>query len=77
VSARFGRHFAAGHMLDLSYGRSLYRVEQNQQDRTTQWFRLVGRAELPWRLFVLGDFEHDMGDDLQGPRGLFELGVLF
>ena len=50
VSARLGRHFAAGHMLDLSYGRSLYRVQLDEQDRVTQWLRLVGRVELPGRL---------------------------
>ena len=77
VSVRFGRYFAAGHMLDLSYGRSLYRVKESGEDRATQWIRLIGRADLPWRFFLLGDFEYDRGDDLSGPRGLLELGVLF
>ena len=46
VMARLGRRFAGGHMLDLLYGRSVYRVKQTEEDRTTQWLRLMGRGEL-------------------------------
>jgi hypothetical protein len=77
VSARLGRRFAAGHMLDLSLGRSLYRVKADEQQRTTQWVRLVGRLELGRRLFAVSDLEYDEGDDLQGPRVYFELGSVF
>ena len=75
--ARVGRRFDGGHMLDLSLGRSIYRVKQTEQNRTTQWLRLMGRAELGYRVYLQGDFEYDSGDDLQGPRGLLELGILF
>ena len=75
--ARLGRRFAGGHMIDLSYGRSAYRVKLNEEDRTTQFFRLMGRGELGRRVYVQGDFEYDSGDDLQGPRGFLELGILF
>jgi len=75
--ARVGRRFDGGHMLDLSLGRSVYRVKQTEQDRTTQWLRLMGRAELGYRVYLQGDFEYDSGDDLQGPRGFLELGILF
>ncbi|MGD8895052.1 MAG: hypothetical protein PVJ73_03365 [Acidobacteriota bacterium] len=77
VSARAGWRAAAGHTLDLSFGYSRYRVEQTQQDRAQQWLRLIGRAELGRRLYVLGDLEYDNGDDLEGPRAFVELGVLF
>ena len=77
VLARVGRRFAGGHMLDLSYGRSAYRVKLNAEDRTTQFFRLMGRGELGRRVYVQGDFEYDSGDDLEGPRGFLEVGILF
>jgi hypothetical protein len=77
LSGRVGWRLPAGHTLDLSYGYSLYRVADTQEDRTTQWLRLGGRVELGRRLYVLGDFEYDAGDDLKGPRGFLELGVVF
>ena len=77
VIARVGRRFDGGHMLDLSLGRSVYRVKQTEQDRMTQWLRLMGRGELGHRVYLQGDFEYDSGDDLKGPRGFLELGILF
>jgi hypothetical protein len=77
LMARLGRRFAGGHTLDLSFGRSLYRLKLTEQDRSTQWLRLSGRGELGRRVYLQGDFEYDSGDDLQGPRGVLELGVLF
>jgi len=77
VMARVGRRFEGGHMLDLSLGHSLYRMKLTEQDRTTQWLRLMGRAELGHRVYLQGDFEYDAGDDLKGPRGFLELGMLF
>ncbi len=77
VIARVGRRFDGGHLLDLSFGRSLYRVKQNEEERSTQWLRLMGRGELGHRVYLQGDFEYDSGDDLQGPRGFLELGILF
>jgi hypothetical protein len=77
VVARLGRRFAGGHLLDLSYGGSFYRVKLTQESRSTQWLRLLGRGELPHRVYVQGDFEYDSGDDLSGPRGSLEVGILF
>lgn len=77
VTARLGWRAIAGHTLDVSYGYSLYRVAETEQDRTTQWLRFVGRGELTRRLYVLGDVEYDTGDDLKGPRVFLELGVFF
>jgi hypothetical protein len=77
VTTRLGWRAAAGHTVDLSYGYSLYRVTETDQDRTTQWLRLVGRGELTRRLYLLGDVEYDTGDDLEGPRVFLELGVFF
>ena len=77
LTARVGRRFAGGHVLDLSFGRSLYRVKLTDEDRSTQWLRLLGRAELGHRIYCQGDFEYDRGDDLKGPRGFLEVGILF
>jgi hypothetical protein len=77
VMARLGRRFGGGHMVDLSYGRSVYRVKVTEEDRTTQWLRLVGRGELGRRVYLQGDFEYDTGDDLEGPRAFLEVGVRF
>jgi hypothetical protein len=77
LTARVGRRFAGGHVLDLSFGRSLYRVKLTEEDRSTQWLRLLGRAELGHRVYCQGDFEYDRGDDLKGPRGFLEVGILF
>jgi hypothetical protein len=77
VSANLGWSLGRGHMMDLSYGYSLYRVIQTAQSRNTQWLRFLGRAQLTRWLYVLGDLEYDAGDDLEGPRVFLELGVLF
>jgi len=77
LSGRLGRSFRAGHLLELAYGYSLYRVEETREDRSTQWFRLVGRGELTRKVYLSADFEYDMGDDLKGPRGFLELGYQF
>jgi hypothetical protein len=77
VIARVGRRFDGGHMLDLSLGGSVYRMKLTEQNRSTQWLRLMGRAELGHRVYLQGDFEYDTGDDLEGPRGFLELGILF
>ena len=77
VSANFGWYLGGGHMLDLSYGHSLYRVLQTEENRTTRWLRFLGRVQLNRRFYVLGDLEYDAGDDLEGPRMFLELGVLF
>jgi hypothetical protein len=86
VTAGIGRHLRGGHMLDLSYGASFYDIQQAeltalsptpQPRRTTQWLRLLGRAELGHRVYMQGDFEYDTGDDLKGPRAFLELGYLF
>ena len=77
VTARAGWRAVAGHTLDLSYGYSRYDVEQTQENRTQQWLRLLGRGQLPYGLYVLGDLELDSGDDLDGPRAFVELGIVF
>lgn len=84
-SARVGKRFTAGHNLEASYSRSVYRATPSVfgeamplvQQRVTQWLRLSGRAELGRGVYLVGDVEFDRGDDLQGTRALFELGYRF
>ncbi len=77
ASLRIGRRFGPGHSLDLSYGQSLYRVSETGESRQARWLRLLGRASLGRRLYVLSDLEYDAGDDLEGLRLFVELGAAF
>lgn len=77
ITGGLGKRLGRGHMLDLSYSRSLYQVRETGDRRTTAWLRLVGRGELGRHVYALGDLEYDRGDDLKGPRGYFELGYQF
>lgn len=77
VIARVGRRFDRGHTLDLSFGGTRYRLKLTEEDRSTRWVRLMGRAELGHRVYLQGDLEYDDGDDLKGPRAFLELGVRF
>lgn len=77
LTAQTGKHFGRGHYLDLGYGSSVYRLLASADRRTTQWLRLSGRAQLFRGLYCVGDLEYDRGDDIEGPRGLVELGYQF
>lgn len=77
VTAQTGKRFKGGHQIDFSYGRSLYRVKATSQDRRTEYFRFTGRGDVGRHVYALTDFEYDRGDDLQGPRGYFEIGYQF
>lgn len=77
ASAHAGRSFAGGHYLDLTYGISSYRVLADGSRRDGRWLRSSMRIQLGWGVYVLGDFEHGMGDDFQGPRFLLETGYQF
>jgi hypothetical protein len=77
ITSQTGKRFRQGHQVDFSYGRSLYRVKDTGQERRTEYFRLTGRGDLGRHIYLLSDLEYDQGDDLQGPRGFFELGYRF
>ena len=67
VSARLGRRFGAGSMIDLSWGRSLYRIKLDEQERSTQWLRLVGRLEFTRHFFVVSRSRVRQGRRPPGP----------
>ncbi|MGE0455544.1 MAG: hypothetical protein AB7O37_14430 [Vicinamibacteria bacterium] len=77
ISARLGKRMQAGHLLDLSYGGSLYRLRTEGVSRATHWLRLSGRGQLEHGVYLASDLEYGFGDDFKGPRGFFELGWLF
>jgi hypothetical protein len=78
VNGRLGRRFSDGRtQVDFSYGKSLYRLKATNEKRNTEWFRFSLRGDIYSGLYLLTDLEHDRGDDLKGPRGLFELGYQF
>jgi len=77
VTAQAGKRFGRGHELDFSYGRSTYRVKATSEERVTEYLRCSGRVDLGRHLYLLTDLEYDRGDDLQGPRGYFEVGYQF
>jgi hypothetical protein len=77
VIGRVGCRLEGGHVVDVSIGGTLYRVKALEETRRTGWVRLTGRAELPRRTYLQGDFEYDQGDDLKGPRAFVEVGIRF
>ena len=77
LTAQAGKRFRKGHQLDFSYGRSLYEVIAVNQRRRTEYFRITGRGDFGRHFYLLTDVEYDRGDDLQGPRGFFEVGYQF
>ena len=77
ATVQAGKRLRQGHQFDLSYGRSLYRVVETGLDRRTEYLRFTGRGDLGRHVYLLADVEYDRGDDLQGPRGFFEIGYRF
>jgi hypothetical protein len=77
VTAQAGRTFSRGHYVDLSYGRSVYRIKLTSDQRTTSWLRLTGRLQMAHGFYLVGDLEYDQGDDLRGPRAFLEAGYQF
>jgi hypothetical protein len=77
VIARAGRHFSRGYSVEFSGGGSFYRQRVDDSTRATEWGRFSLRGELGRGVYLLGDGEYDFGDDLSGPRMLFELGWRF
>ncbi len=47
------------------------------QRRAGRRFRAGHVLELGRHAYLSGDLEYDQGDDLEGPRGLFEAGWIF
>jgi|CXWL01.1.fsa_nt_gi hypothetical protein len=74
---RFRRYFQAGHDLGLTFGASQASLAGDPTTRQNQWVRLSGTWQLPFRLYLLGEYEYDTGDDLRGQRYTLEMGYQF
>ena len=72
--------FRGGHDLGLTIGGSQAKLSgafASSAPRNNQWARLSGTVQLPFRVYVYGEYEYDTGDDLEGNHALFELGYRF
>lgn len=79
---RLRQSFSAGHSIDLTLGGRLSRTRLltelfGQENLVTEWIRLGGWLELPWRLFARFEVEVTAGDELQGRRFSLGLGYRF
>ena len=77
LAGNAGLYHAAGHSARISYGRSQRNVALAGERRATRWLRFFGYLSLRRGVFVSADGELASGDDLQGPRGLLEVGYRF
>lgn len=71
--------FRAGHDLALTIGASEATMVEAAfgPSRSNQWVRLSGTLQLPFRIFLFGEYELSTGDDLEGSRATLELGYRF
>lgn len=70
--------FTGGHDLGLALGASEATLADFDLDpRANQWLRLSGTAQLPYRIWVYGEYELQTGDDVEGDRAALELGYRF
>lgn len=71
--------FRAGHDLGLTLGASSAQMTGafGGAARANQWARLSGTLQLPYRLYVYGEYEYDTGDDLEGDHAVLEVGYRF
>jgi hypothetical protein len=77
ATGRLGRDLRDGLRLDASYTFNLYEMAGLDDTRTSQWMRLSGYGQLARGVFLRGDLEYALGDDLKGTRALLETGYRF
>lgn len=71
--------FRGGHDLGLTLGASeaTFPGLEATDPRTNEWVRLSGTVQLPFRLYLYGEYELATGDDFEGDRALLELAYRF
>jgi hypothetical protein len=74
---RVQKYFSSGYDLEITVGRSNTTLKLIDQERSTQWVRLSGTAQLGRRFFLIGEYENTTGDDLAGERLFLQLGYRF
>lgn len=79
ASLRARWSFRGGHDLGLTLGGSEASFPEfaDAASRTNQWLRLSGTLQLPFRLYLYGEYEISTGDDFEGDRFLLDLAYRF
>jgi len=79
ASLRARWSFRAGHDLALTVGGSETSLVEATlgPSRSNQWVRVSGTLQLPFRIFLFGEYELSTGDDLEGSRATLEAGYRF
>ncbi|MCB1007413.1 MAG: hypothetical protein KDB94_00825 [Acidobacteria bacterium] len=79
ASLRARWSFRAGHDVALTIGGSETSMVEATlgPSRSNQWVRLSGTLQLPFRIFLFGEYELSTGDDLDGSRATLEAGYRF
>lgn len=79
ANLRAGWTLRGGHDLALTLGASEARLTdyEDLDPRLNQWARLSGTAQLPYRLWLYGEYELLLGDDSEGDRAALEVGYRF
>ncbi len=72
-----GKQFVQGHRVDLSYLRYAYTIRDVDLSRANNVFRINTSWIMFRSLVIAGLLDLANGDDLQGPRMLFEVGYIF
>ncbi len=77
ATVRIRKYIHGGHDLGLTFGESSIRVPGTSGTRVNRWARLSSDIELPWRMYLLAEYEYDTGADLKGNRVILEVGYRF
>lgn len=76
-SVRLRRRFPAGHTAGLAVGTYAYDATGLLEKRYNNWVRGEATYQLPFSIFVAGEYEYAWGDDLPGHRMTTEVGYRF
>jgi hypothetical protein len=79
ASLRASWAFRGGHDLGLAIGGSESKFPDSgfSAPRHNQWLRLSTTVQLPFRMFLYGEYELSTGDDFEGDRAFLELAYRF
>lgn len=76
-SITVSKYFFNGHSLSINYGSYFYNFILLDDNRLNQWIRLNSQIELPFRLYLVANYEYNWGDDRKGHQVLIESGYRF
>jgi hypothetical protein len=76
-SLTISKQFPNGHYLSITAGQNNYNLKVYDENRTSSWVRLNAQIQLIGRTYFSGYGGYDWGNDIEGYRGLLELGYRF